>query len=366
MLDAIYIAGIVQGILLSIVFFNKGRSLTSPFFWLGNLIGLVTIIIIGQLVILKEWHQVITFLFIAFSGAYFLIGPFLYFFIKTRNNLIKNRSIHLSVYLIHFLPFTLYIVFMSIWIYSYLGGNINSTVDYSTTSNFLPSFNVIAFAKLLHVSGYLVYILKIYFEKSTIDKMNFVFYFIVGYAVLQIVAWTFFIINSFFPNVFLAAADNVLAVMLILYIYLLGYIMIKKSDLLFFSGSRLKKKYTGGLNSDLSAALYKEITAYMDSSSLYEDPNLKIDDLAQILKMKSHHISQAINENGDTNFKNFVNNYRLAKVKRLIMDPKYRKYTVLAIAFMSGFNNKNSFNVMFKKHTGLTPTAYRKNQERTK
>ncbi len=47
-------------------------------------------------------------------------------------------------------------------------------------------------------------------------------------------------------------------------------------------------------------------------------------------------------------------------VKKMIEDSAIEKFTLLAIAYDSGFNSKTSFNSIFKKHTGLTPTQYQK------
>ena len=41
--------------------------------------------------------------------------------------------------------------------------------------------------------------------------------------------------------------------------------------------------------------------------------------------------------------------------------PHYHHYTILAIAFESGFNSKSSFNLVFKKYANMTPSQYRKN-----
>ncbi len=58
------------------------------------------------------------------------------------------------------------------------------------------------------------------------------------------------------------------------------------------------------------------------------------------------------------NFSDFVNNYRIEEFKSKIQDPGNKKYTILSIAMDCGFNSKSSFNTVFKKLTGQTPTQY--------
>jgi AraC-like DNA-binding protein len=74
-------------------------------------------------------------------------------------------------------------------------------------------------------------------------------------------------------------------------------------------------------------------------------------------------LSQAINERTGQNFYDFVNFYRVETVKERLKDPEKRDMNVLHIAFDAGFNTKATFNAVFKKSTGLTPSQYRKNFE---
>lgn len=37
----------------------------------------------------------------------------------------------------------------------------------------------------------------------------------------------------------------------------------------------------------------------------------------------------------------------------------WKKLTILSVGFETGFNSKTTFNTVFKKFTGLTPTVFR-------
>src|SRR6185503_2829883 len=64
------------------------------------------------------------------------------------------------------------------------------------------------------------------------------------------------------------------------------------------------------------------------------------------------------------NFFDFINRFRIDEAKLMLTNPKDRKITVLEVLYQVGFNSKSSFNTLFKKYTGLTPTAFRKEQQK--
>ena len=71
-------------------------------------------------------------------------------------------------------------------------------------------------------------------------------------------------------------------------------------------------------------------------------------------------ISTYLNKELGVNFFNYINGFRVEKAKELLSNSRKKKETLLAIAFDSGFNSKSSFNLIFKRSTGMTPSEYRK------
>jgi AraC-like DNA-binding protein len=61
------------------------------------------------------------------------------------------------------------------------------------------------------------------------------------------------------------------------------------------------------------------------------------------------------------NFSEFLNFHRIEKVKEFLKSSEAKKYTLVTLAEVAGFNSKSSFNATFKKMVGVTPSAY-KNQ----
>jgi AraC-like DNA-binding protein len=76
--------------------------------------------------------------------------------------------------------------------------------------------------------------------------------------------------------------------------------------------------------------------------------------------MNPKELSVLINQHLNQHFFDFVNEYRIEEEKLLLKNPEKKEFTVLDILYEVGFNSKSSFNTAFKKHTGLTPTQFKK------
>jgi AraC-like DNA-binding protein len=67
-----------------------------------------------------------------------------------------------------------------------------------------------------------------------------------------------------------------------------------------------------------------------------------------------------------TNFYEYINGFRVATFKQKVQNGDAQQFTLLALAYESGFNSKASFNRIFKKQTGLTPSQFKKQVENQK
>ncbi len=102
------------------------------------------------------------------------------------------------------------------------------------------------------------------------------------------------------------------------------------------------------------------IKNYMDKEEPFLDPSLTVKSLSEKMDLPHRELSILINQELGQHFFDFINEYRIEKAMSILKDPSKKKHTVLEILYEVGFNSKSSFNTAFKKHTGTTPTAYRK------
>lgn len=123
----------------------------------------------------------------------------------------------------------------------------------------------------------------------------------------------------------------------------------------------VKTKYDKtGINAIETKEKFKELLLFMEKEKPYLNPELTLQQLAEEFGVTYNHLSQIINENSRKNFYSFINMYRLHESMRLLKDEKNAKYTILAVAYESGFRSKSVFNTLFKKEKGVTPSEFRK------
>lgn len=103
-----------------------------------------------------------------------------------------------------------------------------------------------------------------------------------------------------------------------------------------------------------------KLKEYMAEEKPFLDPSLTIQEVSKNIGIPVRDLSVLINHQLAQHFYDFINSYRIECAMDLLKDPAKSKLTVLEILYEVGFNSKSSFNTAFKKHTGYTPTAYRK------
>jgi len=98
----------------------------------------------------------------------------------------------------------------------------------------------------------------------------------------------------------------------------------------------------------------------MEEHAYYEDPKLSLYQLAQYAGTNTSVLSRVINEEGEINFNDFVNAYRIKAVKQALQTKHNSIMTIEGLALEAGFNSKSTFLRAFKKSEGMTPSQYRR------
>ncbi|MCZ6829348.1 MAG: helix-turn-helix transcriptional regulator [Gammaproteobacteria bacterium] len=113
------------------------------------------------------------------------------------------------------------------------------------------------------------------------------------------------------------------------------------------------------LDKSTSRQIFQLANAVMQQQEPYLDSDFKLPQLADLVGVSIHDLSQAINTEGKTYY-DYVNGYRAEKAKGLIPDPQYRRLAMLDIALQAGFSSKSTFYKHFRRCYEQTPAEYRK------
>ena len=145
-----------------------------------------------------------------------------------------------------------------------------------------------------------------------------------------------------------------------IYFLFLFYKAISHPDIFIKTEERIEVR-THTIPKQEAHSLLKVVNDYMILKEPFLNPDLTLKQLASELKIPERLLSGVINQYRNQNFYDFVNNYRISKAQKMLTDDSFKRKTVLEILYDSGFNSKSSFNLVFKRITGLTPTEFKRN-----
>lgn len=174
-------------------------------------------------------------------------------------------------------------------------------------------------------------------------------------------------------------ADDLEGLAIALLVYAVGYMGLRQPEIFRFDGpppnpppetipppaeepvdapdSRYERS---GLTDAEAGALKAKLVALMTREHPYRDPELTLPALAERLDTTPHKLSEVLNTELGQTFYDFVNTYRVDDVRRRLATAESKNMNVLTLAMDAGFASKSTFNQVFKKQTGQTPSIYRK------
>ncbi|MBF4517407.1 AraC family transcriptional regulator [Flavobacterium sp. ANB] len=330
--------GAFNGIILSIYFFffTKKKYLTNLF--LGAMLLALSVRITVTVFVYFNNALPKTYLQIGLSAC-LLIGPFLYFFIKSGiqgiNTISKAWKWNLIFWLItilsigFLLPYENYpvlwnnyfveVIFLQWFMYIFLSGFESRTLLQKIVN------------KNEKASAAEVWFGAVFLGNAIV----FIFYFL-GLARIP----------------FISCITGAVSFTFILYLIVSVLLYRKKTDDLFLLHIQKGKK----IDESEAAILSEKLKNIMSGKELFKNPNLSLQDLAQELNISNHQLSQFLNNNLGKNFTSFVNEFRINEACKIITSNG--KLTLESIGYDVGFNSKSTFFAAFKKHTGTTPLNY--------
>jgi len=97
---------------------------------------------------------------------------------------------------------------------------------------------------------------------------------------------------------------------------------------------------------------------YLNESKPFLNNEMALQDLVDGTGLTKHRISEVLNNELRKSFYDIINEYRTKEAMRLMDEGLHKDHTLTHLAEMAGFNSKATFNRIFKKNTGKTPSQY--------
>lgn len=298
-----------------------------------------------------------------------LHGPLLWFYIKAQTEQsFRFRWIHL----LHFLPFILLVINLSVTIYSLPTVdkiNLDQSEGFKQLPTFGPCMMLILVLPLVYYAWSLVLLnkyrkrIKNYFSEITHIDLSWLRILLISSLILAGGINGTFFVDQFVPVASFAVMQAASYVFVSVYVLFLGFfghrqeVLITKVPL---STVDIEEYIVAEQKLvDADETFIYALLEYMKQHKPYLDAELTISVLSEQLQVSEEYLSGILNGKLHRNFFDFVNQYRVDEFKLRCTNPQNDKLTLIALAFDSGFNSKATFNRVFKNLTGLTPSAYK-------
>lgn len=329
--------GALNSLMLSFyfAFFTKQNKVSNYF--LAALLFVISIRIIKSVFFYFNPDLSEVFIQIGLSACV-LIGPFLYLYIESSYSREKQK-----LWFLHIVTFICIITLFGI-LYPYW--------SYNTywSHYFIPSIYLLWFVYIIFTGYKLRKVFKKLYSKE--DNLSDSELWILSVYIGVFLIWIGYNVGSYTSYIV-----GSLSFSFVFYLTFLFWVLKRKKKSFFFEDPI---KYADRkIKSSEAQSIAIDLSFVMQEKKLFENPNLKLSDVAKELNLLPHSLSQYLNDNLGKSFPLFINEYRIEAAKQLLIN-KY-DYTAEAIGYECGFNSKSTFFTTFKNLTGFTPSNYRKN-----
>ncbi|WP_010180097.1 helix-turn-helix domain-containing protein [Aquimarina agarilytica] len=370
-IDFILVVGFtISIVILTLTFKSNQKKLTKKI--LGAIHAIALLYILNFYFELHNLEILSFFAYLFTGGLLLCLGPLLLFYTKsictTKKRIEKSE-------LIHFIPHLAYWTIITIPFF------INTLNENDTFKHlaFLENYDIPYWFETLMSIGYIVFSIKLFSRYKSILKSNFSSldlnnlkwsqFFLIGLLIVMLVD-----VSGSIVHLFIEIKWDTGFVTIISYISILtylGYYGINNSNVLIpetllsitNSGSEKKVSHEPRKcliqNKEDYFVLEQKLNNILQTQKPYLDENLSLNSLANLVGTSDKKLSILLNQHLKTTFYDLINKKRVDAVKEKIKYGECEKLTILGVAHESGFKSKSSFNRIFKKETGQSPTEYK-------
>ena len=192
-------------------------------------------------------------------------------------------------------------------------------------------------------------------EKALINKWLRVFLFVLF---LTTIFWTINILASFFVADLNIYFYYPIEIILVLFIYWIGFASFHRTKIIYTTPQKTIPTVLENTSQTEIENCIHSLKNAMESEKLFLDTELNVSKLAKHLQVSQKMLSAVLNQHLGKGFNEFVNEYRVAEVKKKLLSKENHHLTISGLAFESGFNSQATFQRVFKELTNLTPKEF--------
>ena len=295
-----------------------------------------------------------------------LYGPLLWFYTKAMT--IKDYRLNRWDYL-HFVPFFIFFLIILVPVFSSYTLPTQTQLGYPLIKLVTAPFYLFAVIRIIRE-----YHKKFLEEYSYEQEVNLLWmnWIVTGAVILWVIGLGSYLYNLFNEKEKILLYDIYTLSFLGLYIFGMAFVAVRHTDL--FSSSKTQSqspaKFAATPKVEVEDNHQAHTDYYIDDENQllsiiaakepYLDPLLTLDKLSELSGIPTYRLTKLLKHKMNSSFYEFINTHRVEKVKELLKEGRAEQLSILGVAEESGFNSKASFNRIFKKATGLTPSAYLK------
>ncbi|MEQ8927937.1 MAG: helix-turn-helix domain-containing protein [Fulvivirga sp.] len=272
-----------------------------------------------------------------------------------KNKLLYSGAICLGYWMI--LIILNFLDIIKVDVIAILPGSNSNILALVVAPSFLLVFLIFVLLIVRDVKELGLHLQSIYSDRKKIST-RWLTYWVASFLVISIVIIVGILLSDLgiWP---LRSAVKLVCFLLSMQIFFIGIVGIGNGYLLNNTPESIRYQKSG-LTKDGFDSLKVRLNQYLTETKPYLNSELKVQDVAIDLNVPSYQISQVVNEGFNKTFFDLINEYRVDEFKRNLNDQSLDHLSLLGIAFESGFNSKSSFYKIFKSHTGLAPSEYKK------
>lgn len=361
--------GAAQAMLLAIALFSARRGNTIVNRLLAAFAVIIAISIGGASLSKAQYLLMFPHLSKLHQPFYFLGAPLLFLYARA---LVARKPAFARKDLLHFIPFGLCALYLMPY-YLQSGGEKLNLWSVANAAYGVQWFGIRSGLLILQFLIYLALIGSMFVryklqaqERGPVAARTVLFqmrFLLVAFLTIWVIGLLHYIASLLSTSYYqIVETDLIVPLGLTVFVYALAYLSLRKPEILETTDDLppAKKYEKSNLTPEKSERYVERLLHFMETEKPYQDSELSLQKLSETLSIPSRHLSRIINERLNQNFADFVNSHRVEEAKRRLCDPAKKHYSVLAIAEEVGFSTKSSFNAVFKKHTHMTPSEFRK------